>query len=247
MKTSRLLLVPLLSAALAASSNAQPAEPLPGTIYGTLTTSDLLDFRYSIPSIVGTYPPLLAKILAKRKAAYDDALRIAREDAAERHQNPSYPFHRNELWTDWTVTGESYPLLSLQAHTDNFTGGAHGNHFTTALLWDEKRNTELVVDRLFGGAAALWRRIGPLYCRKLDAERRRRKMDPVGCPERKELTIVPVDSDFDYEFDSLRVIADPYVAGSYAEGTYVVSVPITPALLKTISSAYRKAFEAQRQ
>jgi hypothetical protein len=72
-------------------------------------------------------------------------------------------------------------------------------------------------------------------------------MDSVGCPKRKELTIVPVDSDLDYEFDSLRIIADPYVAGSYAEGTYVISMPVTAALLKSVTPAYRKAFEVQRQ
>ena len=43
------------------------------------------------------------------------------------------------------------------------------------------------------------------------------------------------------------LVADPYVAGSYAEGAYIIALPITPILFNTIAPAYSSAFEAQRQ
>jgi hypothetical protein len=237
----------LLAAFLAAPAGAQGPAPQGDQAYTRLSTNELLDFRYSFPTIVGTYRALLAKITSDRDAQYAEAMATAQAEFDIRKDHPDFPFHRQEFWRDWIVTGQAYPLLSLQSHVDTFTGGAHGNHGSSALLWDTDRDAEVDLDKLFSGSAALWAQIGPGYCRKLDAERLRRKMDSVGCPKRKELTIVPVDSDFDYEFDSLRIIADPYVAGSYAEGTYVISMPVTAALLKSVTPAYRKAFEVQRQ
>lgn len=213
----------------------------------TLTASELLDFRYSFPTIAGTYPHLLAKLLADQNGQYQDALESAREEVEARRGDHDFPFHRHEFWRDWTIVGEAFPLLSLLSHVDDFTGGAHGNHYSKALLWDERRDAAVDLDALFGGSAKLWMQIRRSYCRKLDAERRHRKTDSVGCPEKKELTIVPVDSDFNGEFDTLRVIADPYVAGSYAEGAYVISLPIAATLLKTIDLKYRSSFESQRQ
>lgn len=247
MKTSRKLISALLFLApaplyAAPAGNAGETKP-----YTTLAKSELLDFRYSFPTVVGTYPALLAKIRGDQDAQYKDALETAQDDLDARKGYPDIPFHPHEFWRDWTVTGNAFPLLSLQSHVDDFTGGAHGNHGSSALLWNEKRDAEVVLDSLFGGSAKLWKQVEASYCSKLDEERRRRKTESVGCPERKELTIVPVDSDFDYHFDSLRIIADPYVAGSYAEGFYIISLPIRQALLNTIDPAYRDSFEVQRQ
>jgi hypothetical protein len=230
------------SAAAASGPAAQPPQD-----YTRLSQSQLLDFRFSFPTIAGTYPKLLAKLRAERDSARAEALVHARADA-EARMGQDFPFHRHDLWRDWTVTGNAYPLLSLVAHTDTFTGGAHGNHGSSALLWDEDQDFAVELDRLFGGSTALWEQLKPSYCIKLDAERQRRQIGTgTRCPERKELTIVPIDSDFNFAFDSLRIIADPYVAGSYAEGAYVIALPINAAMLESIESAYRKSFEVQRQ
>ena len=246
MKASPLFLWALLGASVPAAAATKPARQH-SPDYTTLTTSKLLDFRYSFPTVVGTYPALLAKIRADRDAHFKDAIADARADASMR-TDKDYPFNRHVFFKDWTVAGNSDGLLSLQAHTDDFTGGAHGNHWTTPLLWDEKRGVEVKVDAMFGGSTTLWNALRSTYTRKLDAERRRREItDSTGYPERKELTIVPVDSDFNWAFDCLRVVADPDVAGSYAEGTYVIPLPITPALLKMVAPAYSGSFEVQRQ
>lgn len=215
--------------------------------FTSLSANELLDFRYSFPTIVGSHPALLKKMRADQHGQYQEYLKTAREDAADRKGDHDFPFHRYEFWRDWIVAGYVPPLLSLQSHVDDFTGGAHGNHYSSAILWDVKQDREVKLDSLFGGATKLWSQIRPTYCRKLDAERRRRDTASGDCPDRKDLTIVPVDGDFDYAFDSLRIIADPYVAASYADGTFVISVPITPTLLDMIDPAYREAFQAQRQ
>jgi hypothetical protein len=242
-----LLLAALLVAAPIVAGE-QSAYTDEAKVYTTLTASELLDFRYSFPTIVGTYPHLLEKLRADQSGQYENALETARGEADDRKGDHDFAFRRQEFWRDWTSAGDAFPLLSLQSHVDDFTGGAHGNHHSVALLWDERQDAVVDLDRLFGGSARLWVQIRRTYCRKLGIERLRRKItDSVGCPGRKELTIVPVDSDFNGEFDTLRIIADPYVAGSYAEGTYLISLPITAALLKTIDPKYRSSFEAQRQ
>jgi hypothetical protein len=243
-KTSHKPLAALLLLLPATAVARQIDKPKP---YTALGESDVLDYRYSFPTVVGTYPALLAKIRGDQADSLAHALEEARAGAsasAEHH----FPFHRHDFWRDWTVAGNAYPLLSLTSHTDFFTGGAHPNHVSSALLWDEKRDAEIDIDQLFGGAGLLWKQIGPSYCRKLVAERLRREVSTAtSCPARKDLTIVPVDSDFNYAFDSLRIIADPYVAGSYAEGAYVISLPVTPTMVESIEPGYRGTFEAQRQ
>lgn len=236
----------MIAALLLGSAGAYAQAPQAGR-YTTLTANELLDFRYSFPTIVGSHPALLAKIRADQNAQYNEYLKTARQDAAERKDDHDFPFHRYEFWRDWTIASEAFPLLSLQSHVDDFTGGAHPNHYSSAILWNEKSDAEVNLNGLFGGPGKLWNAIKANYCRKLDAERRRRKTDSVGCPARKELTVVPVDSDFNYRIDTLRIIADPYVAGSYADGAYVVSLPITVTLLKSIDPKYRSSFEVQRQ
>ena len=41
-------------------------------------------------------------------------------------------------------------------------------------------------------------------------------------------------------------VADPYVAGSYAEGRYEIRLPVTAAFVAALKPEYRASFEAQR-
>ena len=56
------------------------------------------------------------------------------------------------------------------------------------------------------------------------------------------MTIVPVDDNGDGSFDTFRLIADPYVAGAYAEGDYRIELPATRARIAEIAEPYRSAF-----
>ena len=92
-----------------------------------------------------------------------------------------------------------------------------------------------------------------LYCKKLDAERRKRRQgEKIGgmfddCPKYAELAIAAVDRDKDRRFDHIRFTASPYVAGPYAEGEYQIELPVTRQLMAALKPAYRASFEPQRQ
>ena len=91
------------------------------------------------------------------------------------------------------------------------------------------------------------------WCKALDAERaEKRQGQKLGgefdaCPKLSEISIVPTDADANGRFETLRLIADPYVAGPYAEGNYKVDLPVTPTLVAALKPEYLASFEVQRQ
>ena len=64
------------------------------------------------------------------------------------------------------------------------------------------------------------------------------------CPTLKELTLL-LGSSTRRRIDRIGLIADPYVAGSYAEGAYEVTLPVTPTILRAVAPRYRAAFAVQ--
>lgn len=152
-----------------------------------------------------------------------------------------------------TTEGQSPRLLSLRIDVESYTGGAHGNHGSNALLWDRRLNREIAVSSLFLRPAALQALTRSTYCKKLDAERlKRRQGDRPGgqfdeCPKYSELAIIPVDGEKDGRFDRFRFVASPYVAGPYVEGDYEIDVPVTRQLMAGLKPAFRASFEPQRQ
>jgi len=51
------------------------------------------------------------------------------------------------------------------------------------------------------------------------------------------------DEDKNGRFDHIKVIADQYVAGPYAEGPYEILLPITAAMIERVKPDYRSSFE----
>jgi hypothetical protein len=62
------------------------------------------------------------------------------------------------------------------------------------------------------------------------------------CPRLDQLTLFPADRDQDGRFETLRWIADPYVAGPYSEGYYVIDQPIGAGFRSALKPAYRASF-----
>ncbi|WP_309700934.1 MULTISPECIES: hypothetical protein [unclassified Sphingomonas] len=93
-------------------------------------------------------------------------------------------------------------------------------------------------------AAALQSAIRTDYCARLKAEQRRRNQGDVSsmnvCPQVKNLTIL-LGSTNGRAIDRIGLIADPYVAGSYAERAYEVTLPVTRAILAAVKPEYRGA------
>jgi hypothetical protein len=214
----------------------------------SLTNDELLDFRYSFPTVVGSYPELLSKIEADRSASQAEALDGARRDAEIRAEDPSYDFHPHDFWRDWMVTGQTGRLIALRSHTEWFSGGAHGNRNSGLMMWDKEQKAALSFDALFVDGAAYWSVMKGDYCKELIAERMRRVSESIAdCSSPKDLVLVPVDTNSDWAFDSIHVIADPYVAGAYVEGTYEIAFPVNAAFISHLKPEYRSSFEAQPQ
>ena len=236
-------------AALALILGASAAASEPSPKYTSLKNDELLDFRYSFPTLVGSYPELLSRIEADRSVSYTEALDGARRDAESRAEEPPVTsFHPHDFWRDWTVAGQTDRLIALRSHTERFTGGAHGNRNSGLMVWDKERKAALTFDALFIDRAGYWSVIKDDYCKDLIAERVRRTFDAIAdCSSPKDLVLVPVDTDSNWAFDTIHVIADPYVAGAYVEGTYEIAFPVDAAFISHLKPEYRSSFEIQPQ
>ena len=236
------LLMTLSAIALVAVPQAKQARD----DFTRMSASEFVDFRYSFPTIVGSYPKLLATMHADRSERFEEALSNARDDAEIRRPE-NFPFHQHQFWRDWLVTGQTDRLVALRSQTETFTGGAHGMHSTGLLLWDKEKNRASEFAELFASASGYWPILEMPFCAALAAERLRRvDMKNGECPKRKELVLVPADTNSDWMFDTIKVVADPYVAGAYAEGRYEIALPVTSALIAALKPEYRSSFEAQR-
>ncbi|WP_162139995.1 DUF4163 domain-containing protein [Sphingomonas sp. Mn802worker] len=207
-------------------------------------------FIYSYPAEAAAIPQLRARLNAEDKALKG---KTARDAAAARREskNGSFPFRAYETQKTWKVVTSTPRFLSLSSDAYEYTGGAHGNPSSGALVWDKARGVGIDPTQVFTSTAALQRVIAPTYCARLKAERSRRlapykdTSDTFSqCPTLKELTLL-LGSSNRQRIDRIGLIADPYVAGSYAEGAYEVTLPVTPAILSAVRPAYRAAFAAR--
>jgi len=214
--------------------------------------SATLEFSYSWPAEAAAIPPLDRRFRAAMDKAWREARATVREEQKltreqKRQFNPQF------YSMGWTTAGQSKRLLSLRSDQGTFTGGAHPNRSQGALLWDRALSREITVASLFATAGGLAATTRKAYCAALDAERaKRREGVKLGgefdeCPKYADLAIAPADGDKDGRFDTLDVVASPYVAGPYVEGEYEISLPVTPALVAVLKPQFRTWFEAQRQ
>jgi peptidoglycan-N-acetylmuramic acid deacetylase PdaC-like protein len=212
--------------------------------------SRALDFEYSWPSEVSAVPALVRRFTRDMREERKRMLADAR-DAASRHDSlvsppPSYSFYR-----DVTAFGQSNRLLSLKIATYEFTGGAHGNTDSKAVLWERRQRREIVFGTLLADQGALARLLRSPFCHRLSDEQSKRNGWKVKafeqCPKLSHLTILPGDTNRNGNFDAIHLIADQGVAGSRAEGEYDISAPITASFIAAVKPEYRSSFEVQRQ
>ena len=216
-----------------------------------VSSSPALDFRYRWSAEAAAVPALdrrFRREAAKLKAKW---LKDGREYLVIREKMGGGAVGYM-LSVDWTTAGSTPRLLSLERASANFSGGAHGNSGTSSLLWDRRLAREVKLDALLLRPGWWNGAIRQPFCTLLDRERAKRRQEqvkrgewPNQCPELKDLTLTLEDKDRDRRFDHLSVTADPYVAGAYAEGEYVISLPLTAAMLARLKPEYRASFEAQ--
>ncbi len=208
------------------------------------------DFAYRYPPQAARIAPLKAwldadKVRLRAKTASDAA--AFRRDT----KRDGSPFRKYDASKEWQVVADTPRFLSLSVSTYGYSGGAHGNTGTGGLLWDKRAGRRLDPKAVFVSLPALQVAVAKPWCAWLKRERVRRlgslsdTDDIFGqCPSVKELTIL-LGSSTGRTFDRIGLIADQYVAGSYAEGQYEVTLPVTPAVLRAVKPEYRAAFAAR--
>ncbi len=207
------------------------------------------DFEYAYPVQAARIAPLKAWLeadKARRRAWVVRAAAQARQEA----RAAGVPFRAYDMQRGWNVVADTPRFLSLSSASYSDTGGAHGNGSSGGLVWDKQAGRRMDAASLFRSTAALQSAVMTPWCRWMRAERTRRVGADVGsdtvfgqCPPVKDVTILPGSSN-GRSFDRIGVIADQYVVGSYAEGPYEHTLPVTAAVLRAVKPAYRGAFAA---
>jgi hypothetical protein len=162
----------------------------------------------------------------------------------------NFPYHAHSSQTEWKVVTNIPGWLSLSAQSYVFSGGAHGNTGYDALLWDRSTGARRQALDLFTSVAAFKAAVGTQFCAALDRERAKRrgsdgfaKDDPFSqCIDPAKDTTIILGSANGARFTRVGFLIAPYAAGPYAEGTYEVTLVLTPAMLQAVKSQYRAYF-----
>ena len=215
--------------------------------------NDLIDFHFGWSAEAAAVPQLVATFKAAMNKDKAELLANAKADKAEREKQ-GFPFNSYMSSTEYETAGQSRKILSLRADFGAYTGGAHGNSGTKGLLWDRTAAKELKFADLFAAAANMDRLLTQTWCDALNKAREEKRGEPIGgggmfdeCPKFDEISIIPADKDGNGKFERLLLVADPYVAGPYVEGSYEIELPVTGDLIATVRSDYRENFEVQPQ
>lgn len=212
--------------------------------------NDLIDFHYGWSAEAAAVPQLVERFRKDMGAAKSKLLAGAKEDKAFRDkEGMEFPGHMSS--TEYETAGQSAHLLSLRGEVGAYTGGAHGNYGISAILWDRSAAKEIKDSGLFAEAANRDRLLTQSWCDALNKAREEKRDEPVGgdglfddCPKLDEIAVIPTDKDRNGRFERLVLVAAPYVAGAYAEGSYEIDLAVTPDLVAALRNEYRTDFEA---
>ena len=209
--------------------------------------TSLYSYSYDWPLEAVAIPALNQKLADRMKKDRHELIAMA---TSARKAGGWFPPDGYVSNMGWELAGQSSRLLSLSGGHWAYTGGAHGNGGTSALLWDRKLNREIAIQNLLRAGTSWTGAIRQPFCILLDRERTERREEPVkkddlfgDCPALGSVSVLLEDSDKNRRFDHVLVTADPYVAGPYVEGAYEISLPITAAMINRLKPEYRPSFE----
>lgn len=157
---------------------------------------------------------------------------------------------KHSLDVTWQVVSDLPRWLSLSASISTYAGGAHPNMGYDTLVWDRQERRALDPLDLFTGSTALEAAVSQRYCAELNRAREKRRgvrVEPSSddtfdrCPMLEELTVL-LGSSNGSTFDQIGLVAAPYVAGAYAEGTYEVVVALDETALAAVKPEYVSYF-----
>ena len=252
-----------------ASATSSSASVAPGSTSSASATStasgggaskvaesgDLYEFDYSYPAEAGRIPALKAWLDAERDKSRKQLIEDATAGRAE-FKNSGVEYHAYASGRTWQKVTETPRFLSLSAQIYDYTGGAHPNHGYDSLLFDKQapdgNGARLAPLDLFASRAVFDAVIQQPFCALLDKERAKRRGEPVvhdgqmfnDCIKPSEQTVI-LGSSNGRTFDKVGVLVGPYAAGSYAEGDFEFTLPVTAALIKAVKAEYRGEFSVR--
>ncbi|MEM6857295.1 MAG: DUF4163 domain-containing protein [Pseudomonadota bacterium] len=210
--------------------------------------TDAITFNYSWPAIAQGIDGLNAELEKRAEAAKTQSVGYAESAKADADKG-DYTFRSHSYDGGWEVAADLPGFLSLGGGRWTYTGGAHGNSDYESLLWDKTAAQVIEPLDLFTSPTAFREAVREFYCSRLmDARGERIGKEMVrgtdiyeSCPELSELAVVMV-SENGATFDRIDMIAAPYVAGSYAEGSYTVEMAVDSAVRDAVKPEYKDAF-----
>jgi hypothetical protein len=203
---------------------------------GALTFADeTLDFSATLPA-GPVDDPVLKQVRAKVQAKLDAAQPAARTGAQERKAAGGMEMAW-EAKIDWDYTAKAGGIVSLVGTSYEFTGGAHGMTFTETLIARADTGETMTFESMLMPSRAPSPALTIAICEALKAEKVARMdsptiMDePIVCagpganiPLNDARIALAPSSDAD-RFGGAYVFFEPYAVGSYAEGSYTLTVP----------------------
>ena len=240
------------TAGAVATQSASTAQGKSGALVIAEET-DLYSFEYAYPAQAAALAPLGAELARRQK---DAKARLTSEAQTDQQgaQDAGFPYRKHSFAETWKVVADLPDFLSLTGEFSTYSGGAHGNHGMTSLVWAKKASAAISGSDMFISPARLGSAVGDRFCTALDRQRAQKRGPEAmadgmssftNCPAMTELTIFP-GSRGGTAFDRVGFYAGPYVAGPYAEGSYEVTLPVDAAMLAAVKPEYRSAFEVQR-
>ncbi|CAM3147886.1 Deacetylase PdaC domain-containing protein [Sphingomonas antarctica] len=209
-------------------------------------------FSYAYPAQARAIPPLRAWLEADK--ARGRTKFAAEAMAAQREaKKDGFPYHPYDADMTWQVVTDTPRFLSLSRLSWAYTGGAHGNSGYDSLLWDKATRMRRQPADVFADPKALYASVRKSFCDLLDRERSKRRGEPVvrgksmfdDCIDPAQEVLI-LGSSGGGRINRIGFLIAPYNAGSYAEGTYEVTLPVTPAILARVKPQYRGAFAVGR-
>lgn len=248
MRTRAWLLAALAAVSLAACDRkTEPAAPAREAAAPAVAATPLTFERKTADAEVSlTLPDALRAHPGLHKRLYDrevTALTAFADDAvAERRAlGMEMPPYGSEV--TWRVAAETDRLLSLVREASSYSGGAHPNSATEALLWDKTAGREVSKDALLPLAAR--EPLEAQLCQGLTQEKAKRgaaapDSEVWPCPKLSDVAVALAPGSRGGA-GGLTALIDPYVAGPYAEGGYEITLPAALATA-AVAPAYRDQF-----
>ncbi|MDB5454739.1 MAG: hypothetical protein JWP92_324 [Caulobacter sp.] len=256
MKTVPFAVLVLAAAASLAACEPRPAKPAPVAPVATVPTPppppvrplafDQIDddakLVLRIAPDIARHPDLLQTLHDQEVAALEAFGAQAR--TAHRASDGRYPWRRHERQVHWSLTAEAPPLVGLRGEWVEDTGGAHPNHGTRTLIWDENAQAAVATAALFKPGTDRTG-LNQAICDAVKAAKPKRGGVPLdglwACPSWTETPLALAPSTIPGKIGGLTALIGPYVVGPYAEGDYEVVAPLS-AFQAALAPGYADAF-----